>query len=110
MLMTIHSKSFRSNQLTPLVEAETEWMARYFPEVIAARWSFEIDHGEIIARCELHASCGYFFGDGRSVELASAVTQAADKAVRWRRRVKRIAQRRRRYPWRARLATRRGTV
>lgn len=85
-------------------------MARYFPDVIAARWSFDIDHGEVIARCELHASCGRFFGEGRSVELASAVTQAADKAVRWGRRGKRMGQRRRRDRLRARTASGRGIL
>ena len=92
MLTTIHSRSFQTRELTAVVDEETEWMQRYFAELIAARWSFELDRQEVVARCELHARCGHFFGEGRAPELAAAAAVVADKAVRWRRRQKRIAR------------------
>jgi ribosome-associated translation inhibitor RaiA len=79
-----------------MVEAETAWLQRYFVELLAARWTLAIDRDEIVARCELHARCGRFVGEGRSISLPSALAQATDRAARWRRRLKRMSQRRRR--------------
>lgn len=90
MLTTIHSRSFRATELTEVVDEETEWMRHYFAELITARWTFELDRQEVVARCELHARCGRFFGEGRADALATAAAVVADKAVRWRRRQKRI--------------------
>lgn len=96
MVTTIHCRRFLSTDITALVATETAWLERYFVELIAARWTFTIDGEDIVARCELHAACGRFVGEGRSSSLRFALTQAVDKAVRWRRRLKRMSQRRRR--------------
>ena len=96
MVTTIHCKGFLSTELATMVEAETAWLQRYFVELLAARWTFTIDRDEIVARCELHARCGRFVGEGRSSSLQTALAQATDRAARWRRRLKRMTQRRRR--------------
>ena len=95
MLTTIHSRSFRATDLSLLVREETAWMERYFVELLRARWTFERDRGEVVARCELHAPSGYFVGEGRAIDLTTAAALATDKAVRWQRRNKRISRRRR---------------
>ena len=41
-------------------------MPRYFAELIAARWTFELDGEQVVARCDLHARSGHFFGEGRA--------------------------------------------